>query len=165
MFYSISGLCPIQQMGGYGFNIKLWPGFKDMVTSYNIDQEKVDKGIENMGRHWLDICGYDSIYDPDNSGFDRDKNKPLGPNARPMYLPNRDLRISWGEWGPEHITVPGNACGLDIDRSIGAPRNGRILLPHNVDCWQQVNLLLITFCWFADTLALNFQIKEREKIT
>jgi hypothetical protein len=34
-----------------------------------------------------------------------------------MLWTDRDIRVEWGEWGPEHISVPGNACALDIDES------------------------------------------------
>ena len=160
MFYSIEGLCPRRDMdmGGYGFSVNLWPSFREAVEKRGLTQENIDNAIQRMGRSWLDACGYDGMFDPDNFGFNANRKKPPGPKARPLYEPNRDLRVKWGEWGPEHITVPGDACGLDIDRSIGSPRDGRVLLPHNVDCWRQVQLLLIVFCWFASDLALNMEI-------
>ena len=159
MYYSITGLWPRKEMSGFGFSIRLFPPWKDMVARSEITQENVDTAIENMGREWLDICGFDGKYDPDN-GIDDVMSevvgvpkKPAGPNARHMYVPGRDLRVEWGEWGPEHISVPGNACGLDYDHhAFGAPLNGAILLPHNVDAWSQVQLLLVTFCWFTNLL-------------
>ena len=164
--YSIYGLCPRRDMdmGGYGFSIKLWPLWQEMVANYpHNDQDEINRAVENMGRQWLDACKYDAIFDIDNCGLDADPKKKPGPNAGPMYQPNRDLRVQWGEWGPEHITVPGNACGLDISDDFGAPQGGRILHPHNVDCWKQVHLLLVTFCWFADDIMLRWQIKEIEE--
>lgn len=153
--YSIYGLCPRPQMSGAGFGIKLWPAWKDAVAKYNLTQKQVNAAIERLGRDWLDGCGFNSIYDPDNCGFDRDKTKKPGPNARPMYEPRTSIRVTWGEWGIEHITVPGNACGLDIDSSLGAPRGGRSLTPHNVDSLAQAHLLLVVFCWFADAIISN----------
>ena len=156
MFYDIEGLEPSHCMGGYGFLIRLHPNCRELVAASGIDQDKAEAVLSRMGRHWLDCCGYDSIFDPDNCGHLADRKLPPGPNARHSYQPNRDLRITWGEWGLEHITVPGNACGLDLDaRSLHSPRGGRVLVPHNVDCWSQVQLLLIVFTWFAHTLVLH----------
>ncbi len=164
MYYSIDGLCPSgQTLSGYGFLVKLFPGFKEMVAAYDLDQDGVNRVIDRYGQTWLDVCGYDSVYDPDNYGINKDASAAPGPNARPLHEPNYALRVSWGEWGPEHITVPGNACGLDISKGIHAPRNGRILVPHNVDGWPQVQLLLITFCWFAEALSLNWEIEGDKK--
>jgi hypothetical protein len=165
--YSIVGLCPNREnpMGGYGFSIKLWPLFREMVASYpHNDQLSINKAIDTMGREWLDACGYSQIFDPNNCGVDANPKKKPGPKSRPAYQPNRDLRVQWGEWGPEHITVPGDACGLDIDQGLYSPHDGRILAPHNVDNWRQVQLLLITFCWFADDIMLNWEIKQLAKL-
>lgn len=164
MFYVIQSLCPRTDidMGRHGFSIKLYPAFKEAVAVSEIDQAGVHRALDNMGRDWLDACGYNGIFDIDNCGFHADPSLPPGPKARPMYEPNRDMRVSWGEWGPEHISVPGNACGLDIDvRGFGSPDGGAILYPHNVDSWSQKQLLLITFCWFAETIALNYECKQR----
>lgn len=113
---------------------------------------------------WLDAHRYDAMYDPDNCSFDRDETKPLGPNACHLYVP-REIRISWGEWGPEHITVPGNACGLDVEYgySFGAPPGGKVLLPHNVDSIYQASLLIVVFLFFADTLILHRLCEQSKK--
>jgi len=161
MFYSIYGLQPIRQLGGYGFCIRLWPEFKVAVANYNRTEAQIHTAVERLGRGWLDCCGYDKMFDPDNCGFDADKKAKLGPRTRRMYEPNRDLRVSWGNWGIEHISVPGDACGLDVGTGPMTPRDGRILTPHNVDCWRQVQLLLVVFCWFADDIALNWELKNR----
>lgn len=116
----------------------------------------------------LESCGWRGMFDPDNCGFDRDKDKPPGPDARPMYEPNRDLRVVWGKWGPEHITVPGSACGLGLDECcIGGPfMGGAGLTPHNVDSWSQKNLLLLTFLQLASSViycsrrSLSVTLKE-----
>lgn len=163
MFYSIAGLNPRQDLGGYGFSIKLFPQFKEMVAISDINQDRAERALDSLGRDWLDICGYSAIFDPYNCGFERDPNKRPGPRSRHSFNPNQQLRVTWGEWGPEHITVPGNACGLDLDsRAIGSPRGGKVLSPHNVDNWSQVNLLLITFCWFAETMSLDWELRKRE---
>jgi len=147
-------------MSGWGFAIMLYPAWRDAVTKFNIDQQRVNNLIESHGRMWLDICGYDVIYDPDNCGFDKDEDKEPGPEARPMYQPNLDLRVAWGEWGPEHITVPGNACGLDLDSGISAPIDGKSLAPHNVDCMKQAYLLQLVFSWFGNAIALNLEYQD-----
>jgi hypothetical protein len=111
-----------------------------------------------MGRSWLDGCKFATMFDPDNCGFGADKKKPLGPNARPLYKPGLDLRVTWGKWGPEHITVPGNACGLDVDENgFGSPRDGACLNPHNVDSVNQAHLLLVVFTWFAGVVISNYE--------
>lgn len=157
MFYHICGYAPAPGMGESGFSIKLFPAWKAAVETYKpaIDQESANRVVELMGRHWLDGHGYNAIYDPDNSGFGMDKNKPPGPNAMPMYQPRTSIQVSWGEWGPQHITVPGNACGLDIDDGLGKPRDGKVLLPHNVDSVRQASLLLTVFLFFAETFVIN----------
>jgi hypothetical protein len=162
MYYDIEGLCPRTDidMSRHGFGLKLHAKWRELVWAREMTQEMVDTGIENRGRHWLDACGYAALFDPDNYGVDRDKSKPPGPDAYPMYRPNCDLRVTWGEWGPEHITVPGNACGLDIDRGFGSPPGGRLLAPHNIDTANQKLLLLVVFTWFANDLALNWRIAK-----
>ena len=170
MYYHIKGLCPTGQMSGAGFHVQLWPEWKTLVAESNLTQENCYTAIENMGRSWLDGCGFNAMYDPDESPDDRwnrsqGKKKKLGPNARPLYEPRTSLRVSWGEWGTEHIDVPGNACGLDIDiGGFGSPRGGAVLLPHNVDSIKQAHLLLVVFCWFADTIILRHQCKEIEEM-
>ncbi len=156
MYYAIQGLCPRNDisMGAHGFSISLHPEWKDLVAKCELSQEKIDRLIEAMGRTWLDACGFNAIYDPDNCGAWRDKALPPGPNARPMYS-HREIRVSWGEWGAEHITVPGNACGLDIERhSFNSLLRGPSLTPHNIDCWSQKQLFLIVFCEIANDIIL-----------
>lgn len=155
MLYEIKVPSPIKEMSGYGIYIKLWPEWKEAVSRSGLNQTKVDSVIKGHGRYWLDSCGFDGLFDPDNCGFDKDKTKPLGPNARPFYMPNHDLRVSWGEWGIEHITVPGDACGLDITENIGCPRNGKVLCPHNVDNMRQAYLILVVFSWFGEAIIAN----------
>lgn len=163
MLYHIRGYSPEPGMGQSGFNVILFPAWKDALAAYEpqLTQEQANRAVENMGRQWLDGHGFDRMYDPDAGPFDSEKK--LGPNARKLWEPRTSLRVSWGEWGPEHITVPGNACGLDLDQSgMWAPRGGKVLTPHNVDSPMQASLILTVFLFFADTLVLNHEIKNKE---
>lgn len=161
--YHIKGLCPRTDidMGRCGFGIDLHPLWKESVALSGLTQALVNTGISNMCRAWLDGCGYNAIFDPDRSAMDDweakklGKNIKYGPNARPLYDVH-SIRVQWGEWGPEHITVPGNACGLDIENaSYCGFTDGRSLAPHNVDTIAQAHLLLVVFTFFADTLMLR----------
>lgn len=161
MSYAIRNLCHRTDisMSAHGFAIDLSADFRAAVELANLDQENVNRHIESMGRTWLDATGFGGFHDPDDHRLPihRERNPlPPGPNARPLYS-HREIRVSWGEWGPEHISVPGNACGLDIDRSpgfsvfeIGTERAS--LYPHNVDSLFQKYLLLIVFTELAESV-------------
>jgi hypothetical protein len=142
--YLIRGLEPRTDitMGAHGFSIELSPAWKDMVAACGLDQGKVDHKIQTCGNDWLDSCGYNRMSSHD-------------PTQR-LYDARHAIRIQWGVWGPEHISVPGNACGLDIDsHAFGAfIRDARILTPHNIDCWSQKQCLLMAFCSFAEDVVL-----------
>lgn len=161
MMYHVIGFCPRTDihLGRCGFGIKLYPAWAEAVKSSGITQNNVQTAIKSYHRAWLDGFGYDAIYDPENSGFQKDEKKKPGPNARPLY-DIYSIRVSWGEWGPEHITVPGNACGLDIDSSLGSPRDGRTLQPHNVDSISQMGLILAIFTTFADHIIGGLEYSE-----
>jgi hypothetical protein len=146
MLYHIKGLCPGKTDAG--FTIELWPRWKEGVAAAGLKQKNIQNLIQTMGRVWLDGCGYTAIFDPDNCGVDKDETKPPGPKSRPLYG-IESIHVQWGEWGPEHITVPGDACGLDIATSF-ATYGGRTLYPHNVDTIRQAHLLLIVFTFIAD---------------
>lgn len=150
MLYHVAGYAPESGMGSAGFTVQLWPSWKDAVASYTpaITQQCANRVVETMGRQWLDGHGYNRMTDDDDG------------NKRHLYEPRTAIRVSWGEWGPEHITVPGNACGLDLSDSIWSPRNGRVLLPHNVDSVYQASLLLAVFLFFADTFVLDTRCRE-----
>jgi hypothetical protein len=154
MMYHIFGLCPRTDisLGRCGFGIKLYPAWRNAVAASGLTQATINSAIKNLHRAWLDGCGYDKLSDPGVSIWEEQKPgyKP-GQNARPLYDVH-SIRIAWGEWGPEHISVPGNACGLDISDGINAPENGRILTPHNVDSFAQVILLLTIFTTLADRI-------------
>lgn len=156
MYYAICNLCPSGgEMGRHGFTISLHDKWKCLVAESGLTQTEVNKSIEFLGSDWLDECGYNQMYDPDNCGHLADRSKPSGPNAKPMYDPRTSIRVTLGEWGLEHITVPGNACGLDIERrSFSSILRGAALTPHNIDCWRQKQLLLVVFCWFAESIIL-----------
>ena len=159
MYYEIVGLCPRSDLSisAWGFGVTLFPQFKEAAIASGLDQAKMGKLVETTGRSWLDGCGFDTRYDPDDErpAFERDEApRKMGPNARPLYQ-THSIRITWGEWGPEHITVPGNACGLDIDSGVFAPEGGMVLNPHNVDCMRQAMLLLIVFTFLAESITIQ----------
>jgi hypothetical protein len=162
MLYQVQMMAPRLDMQQCPVQVNLWPEWKDAVARYDINQEKANRVIESLHRPWLDGCGWNRMYDPDNAGCYRDETMPLGPNARKVYGPH-DIRITWGEWGPEHITVPGNACGLDLSHSIGSAPRGMSLLPHNVDTMRQAYLLLVIFTWFGDAIICNELCLEHDK--
>jgi hypothetical protein len=145
MLYHIAGLCPRTDidMSRCGFAVKLFPAWKDAVAAYQppLAQGHVNQAIRNLGAAWLAGCGFDTK----------------------IWEPRTSLRVSWGEWGPEHITVPGNACGLDLDDGIGKPHGGKILQPHNVDSIQQAHMLLVVFTFFADCLVIDQECREMDR--
>lgn len=159
MLYHIQGLLPRRDlpMGGYGFCIQLFPALKQAVKSSGLTQDHIDRIIDVCHRAWLDGCGYDKMYDPDVSPRDKweakniGKKLTFGPNAHHLY-DRHSIRIGWGEWGPEHITVPGDACGLDIVTGCMSPPDGMMLAPHNIDNPRQVILLLVIFTKIIDVL-------------
>lgn len=157
--YHVYGLCPRTDidMGRCGFGIKLWPSWRDAVAEVGLTQENIQNALKSYNRQWLDGCGFGRMYDPDKRPFDKDER--LGPNARPLY-DIHSIHLTWGEWGPEHITVPGNACGLDISKGICAPINGRVLEPHNIDSFGQVMLLLTIFTTFADHIISELEYRQ-----
>lgn len=160
--YSIDGLCPNgNPLGGYGFSIHLAPAYREAVKLSGYTQEHADRTIEVFGREWLTKCGFNHYFDPENSSFGANKHAIPSKDTKPSYA-GTGLRIQWGEWGIEHITVPGNACGLDIDRrSLGNPfRGGASLHPHNVDSWSQVMLMLVAFTWLAQSVLISASVAE-----
>lgn len=154
--YAIRALCPRTdiQTGHHGFSIDLSPEWPALVAASGITDNKVAVHIQNLGDTWLAACGWTSWFDPDNCGHTADTTKPPGPNA--YRSPNwREIRLRWGLWGIEHLSVPGNACGLDIDHSAWCLfRGGVSLVPHNIDSWAQKQLLLIVFTEIAESILL-----------
>ena len=128
MIYHILHWQPEQRMNGAGFSIALFDKWKEQITISNIKQENINLMLERYAPYILEGHGYDkSIY---NAG---------------------DIRVTWGVWGPEHITVPGNACGLDISHAYGF--GDKLLTPHNVDSLKQASMLLTVFLKIADLVA------------
>ncbi len=162
--YSIDGLCPSgNPLGGYGFSIHLSREFRDAVSVSEITQDGVDSVIKTYGVEWLQKCGLGGYFDPENCGFNAKRPAIPSERTRPSFA-GTGLRVAWGEWGPEHITVPGNACGLDIGSGFGSPfDNGKSLHPHNIDSWGQVCALLITFTWFANFILIESRCRELNK--
>lgn len=126
-FYSIDGLCPSGGLGGYGFCIHLSPLFRDAVQKSGLDQAQADRVISAYGREWLSHTGMGSHFDIENCTAWSDNRKIPSEQFRDRN--HREIRVAWGEWGPEHISVPGNACGLDIDKPFSVFRDGRVLTP------------------------------------
>ena len=152
MYYSIAELCPRTDidMGRHGFYINLHPKWRNLVAASKLTQKEVNYVINNQGNAWLDACGYGRLYaDFENEG--------VAVVTSRLYESRHCLRVSWGEWGPEHITVPGNGCGLDLDTMCGNPfgMQGKALLPHNIDSWSQKQLFLIIFTWIAETMVVK----------
>lgn len=157
VMYAIRSLCHRTDidMGRHGFGIDLAPEWREAVIKSGLTQEKINTMLERCGREWLDLSGFNRIFDPDNCGHEADCKKPPGQNSYPMHQPLRDLRVQWGQWGAEHISIPGNACGLDVDRGIGCLfKGGSRLLPHNIDSLNQKYLLLIVFTEIAESVLL-----------
>lgn len=139
--YHVVGMQPRLDMSGFGFCIKIYKEMRDAVRESGLKQQHIERWIDTMHPELLRAHGY-----------------PTDGIARHY------LRITWGEWGPEHITVPGNACGLDIDRGLYAPSGGRVLLPHNVDCMKQSHLMLCIFTGLMDILMGNQEAKARGEV-
>jgi hypothetical protein len=120
-------------MSGCGFAIKLYPEWKKLVAKTALNQVQVDEAMKNMSPQWLE----DHRFHPELPG----------------------VKIHWGEWGPEHISVPGNACGLDLDHSYD--RDGVVtLMPHNVDTIEQASLILTAFLWIEQHVHFKSKISQ-----
>mgnify|MGYP001618786528 CR=1 FL=1 len=143
--YLIHNFCPRTNidMGRHGFTIELSPVWPELVKQSGITQKSVNQLIATLGNDWLDACGYNRLAEAGTR----------------LYEARSSIRITWGEWGPHHLEVPGNACGLDIDSNCSSPyhylsRESRLLCSHNVDSWNQKNLLMIMFTELASDVAL-----------
>jgi hypothetical protein len=137
MLYNITHWSPRQEMNGAGFSIELFPRWKEEIKISEINQENINNMIDKLSPHWFDGVGYDP------------------------KLYKGSIRVTWGEWGPEHICVPGNACGLDISRGdIFAGEGGAMLYPHNVDSIKQASLILSVFIQIANSLVSDIKCRE-----
>lgn len=162
-------------MSRCNFEILLFQEWKEAWSKYEyspgkiMDQESANEVVQCYHREWLDGCGYDKMTDPDKDPVQEweernlGKRTKLGPKAHPLYDAH-SIRVQWGEWGLEHITVPGNACGLDISEHgcFGARlgSSSRFLEPHNIDTTSQQVLLLTVFTFFADFVVLE-EVRDR----
>ena len=141
--YRLQGWFPNGEMGGAGFGIILTPKWKEAVAHSDINQEKVDNLIRNLGNTILKAHRRDAVEE---------------------HMLPCSLRVKWGEWGPEHITVPGNACGLDIDtRCVGVFPGEAGLMPHNVDSVFQASMILTLFTKIAEILEAEQWLRERNE--
>ena len=130
--YKIKSWLPSQRPNGASFYIVLTDKFRQAVEKSNLTQENMDALIVNLGNAILSSHGYQEV----------DKN---------MLLCN--LRVKWGEYGPEHISVPGSDCGLDIDTHFVGQLPGEVaLMPHNIDTIRQASMLLSIFIYIAEVL-------------
>lgn len=130
--YLIRGLEPNPEcMAAHSFCIELSPEWREMAAASGIDQESVNRKVGRMEASWK---------------------KAVGINCKT----SREIRVDWGDWGIRHVTVPGNACGLDIEeRAFGTfIDNAAMLVPHNVDSWMQKKLILLAFCSIAEDIVL-----------
>ena len=139
--YRLNGWFPNGNMGGAGFCIILTQKWKKAVSNSNINQEKVNNLIQNVGNKILEAHG----------------RKEVEPHMLPYYL-----NVKWGEWEPEHITVPGNACGLDIDtHCVGCYPGEVAFTPHNVDSVFQASMILTLFVYLAEVLESDEYLRNR----
>jgi len=130
--YKIKSWLPSQRPNGSSFFIVLTDKFRNAVAKSNLTQENMDALVRNLGNSILTGHGYPAV----------EKDALCC-----------SLRVKWGEYGPEHITVPGDACGLDIDtRFVGALPGEVALSPHNVDSIRQASMLLSIFIYIAEIL-------------
>lgn len=126
-----------QSMGGAGFCIVLYPAFKELASKSDLN-EKLPQFIKNMEPIWLQ-----------NHGLD-------------VEVFKRTTRGTWGEWGLEHFSVSGNACGLDIGESLRY-ENCMELSPHNVDSLRQASQLLTFFLKVVDYMLSEEYMRNMEK--
>lgn len=162
--YHISHFCPRGGMGGHGFFIHLSPQFKQAVDASDITQEKIDHLIKVEGQGWLQHCGFSSYFDIERSitpyrviGHQNVELAAMpSPKARPLYDARSTILITWGEWGIEYMSVPGNCCCLGLGRhgDFSYFNDGRVLTPHNIDSWNQKILMTTIFSRVADVLVL-----------
>ncbi|MBR4040838.1 MAG: hypothetical protein IKJ09_00790 [Bacteroidaceae bacterium] len=139
--YRLLSWFPQQHNGcaGASFGIALTPEWLDAVNKSKLNQSAVNKLIDSIGNDILRGHGFDPV-DEEEIHF--------------------RIRVGWGDWGPEHITVPGNACGLDIVHSPVGGFPGEIhLLPHNVDSLAQASMILTVFVKIAEIL--EYECLER----
>ena len=161
-FYAISPICPSGGMGGYGFSIHLAPSYRQAVSLCDIDETVAQRIVDLYREQWLSHTGYRHLFDPENCTA----------YANPYAVPSTETKLSggyprirWGEWGLEVIEVPGSASGLYLKRDPinSVFQDGVSLHPHNMDCWNQINLVLCVFTQFTNHVILDAEYKTRER--
>jgi len=150
--YHVNYWHPRKGLDKAGFSIQLWPAWKRELAKVDfLNAKAAETYIERFGPEIIEHY-FSYIYKLwEEEKYTKEERK---------FKAKCELMIRWGEWGPEHITVPGNACGLDIGYAPGGPRDGKTLLPHNVDTLEQASALLEIFLFFADTVVLNRRATE-----
>lgn len=147
MLYLVKSFCHYgADIGRHGFTVDLHPDVPELVADSKLEQDGIDRAIEVNAREWLDRCGFDYLTK------DSEHAPRLGVH----------VRCTWGKWGPEHITVPGNACGLDLSTSPGCLFPGGVsLLPHNVDSLAQKYMISVVFFYLMESVYLQSRRWER----
>ena len=132
---------PRQGMNGSGFSIELFPEWKERIIKSDLTFKKANNMINVFKDIWLE-----------NHGYDVELHKYGG------------VRFMWDdEWGIRSLSVPGNACGLDLGTGIGLVKGGMALEPHNIDTLRQASLLLTIFSQIADYLIMEKKMEEFKK--
>jgi len=136
-----------------GFMVYLFSDWKRAVSLSGITQETINDFIlhsgliqlilhfPHVGKDWPWYKG-NKLAKPIESFSAEEK----------LLVITKDLDITWGEWGPERISVPGNGwCGIYLDHS-KVKDDSAALVPHNVGSLEQFSLLMYIFLEFADKL-------------
>lgn len=137
MLYHIEW-APRLSMNGAGFCVRLYPEWKVRFMKSGIDEQWIISLIKRLGPAYLESNGYNTnIYGSEAIRFSFDP-----------------------EWGVRSITVPGNGCGLDLTSSGMPPKDGMLLVPHNVDGLRQASLLLTVFSKIAGTIVSQIEYEN-----
>lgn len=120
------------------FSIVLTQKWKRVVEQSYLNQDRINDMLGRIEERILKLHGYQGL--------------------------SNEFRITWGEWGPEHITVLGNACGVDIETGgFGYEEDEAILNPHNVDSIIQASMILSLFVYIANYLEIEEQMRKYEE--
>lgn len=165
-FYEIVHGIPRVGELGFGFQIRVWPAWREVVAAYSPTPGAQRAWLHHVGNDLLDACGYGEPFQSFQSvaeelmGITPSSLIPA-PTERLYDATRGAITFQWGAWGLEHITIPGNGCGLDIDETVALkPDGGVVLLTHNVDTMQQSYLLQCIYGWFAHTMLLAWTTRD-----
>lgn len=129
---------PRQGMNGSGFTIELLPEWKERISKSEITADKAQNMINRFTPLWLE-----------NHGYNLELHK------------YGSIKFIWDDdWGIRSLSVPGNACGLDLGSGMGLVNGGMALEPHNIDSLRQSSMLLTIFSQFADYLMMEKKQEE-----